>query len=222
MAVLVALAPVLYRRYDRGTYAWQSAFFKLAIVALCRIWYRLRVVGEGTVPRDGPVILAANHTCSIDPLLLVCICPGRVPVFFVAEEFSGAPVVRRAVRLSESVAVKRDGTDFGATRAVLRRLSDGKPVGIFPEGRIAEPGQRLEPKAGVALLALRTGAPVIPIHIAGTRYSSSVFWPIFFRHRARVTIGRPVDLSDIDPDRRDHARLALATDRIMQAIRDLA
>ena len=219
--VLLAGA-ALYRRYDRGTYSLEVAVSKLLAVLICRLWYGLRRVGDGTIPPDGPVIVAANHTCSIDPVLLTALCPRRYIGFLIAREYSNIPIIRYWVKMVECIPVNRDGLDAPAARAAMRHLRAGKVLGIFPEGRILPPGEAADPKEGVAMLALRTGARVIPAYISGTRYADSIYASIFLPHRARVAFGPPVDLSRYLPTRRERETVAAAAEAIMQAIRALA
>jgi 1-acyl-sn-glycerol-3-phosphate acyltransferase len=186
-----------------------------------RVWYRLRREGPCTVPARGPVLLVANHTCAADPLLIIAACPHRVPGFLIAREFSAVPLFRRLTDMIQCIPVRRDGQDVQATKAAVRRLREGGMLAIFIEGRIPRPGQVLPPKEGPALLALRSGATVIPVHIRGTKYSESVAWSYFQRHRARVRFGPPVALADLAGTR---SRVAVreATDRIHAAIQSLA
>ena len=219
--LILVLAPIVYRRYDGGRYGYWIAACKIVTVGYCRLWFRLRCVGEGKIPTDGPVIVVANHTVSIDPVLLSAVCPGRHISFLIADEYTTIPVLRRIIKWLECIPVKRDGLDTAATRTAMRRLRAGHILGIFPEGGIPRPNETLEAKDGAALLALRTGAPVIPVHISGTIYSDSVVYPVFLPHRARLTIGPPVDLEPYRATMRDRATVAAATAEILRCIRML-
>jgi 1-acyl-sn-glycerol-3-phosphate acyltransferase len=97
-------------------------------------------------------------------------------------------------------------------------------VGIFIQGRISPADQPAEPKDGVALLALRSGATVIPAHISGTEYRESILGGFLARHRVLVRFGAPVDLSEFADrsGRASRGRLAAATRRIAAAIDALA
>src|SRR5262249_38880302 len=76
----------------------------------------------------------------------------------------------RLVKMVECVPVNRTGMDVASVKAALRHLKDGRVLGIFPQGGIRRPGEPLEIREGVGLLALRSGATVIPAYISGTRY----------------------------------------------------
>lgn len=202
---------------------------RLAVVVkinelLCRLWYRWRQVGPCTVPRTGAVIITANHTCTADPLFLCAGCTYRKVSFLIAREYANLPIWRFFVRLVECIPVRRDGNDVAATKEALRRLQDGKAMGIFIQGRIPPPGQAVPPRDGVALLALHTGATVIPVHISGTKYRDSILGGFLARHRVRIRFGEPVDLTEFADSsggvRRQ--RLAAATQRIAAAIEALA
>lgn len=160
----------------------------------CAWWFRLKRIGPCTVPPTGPVIVASNHTSSIDPLLLNAAMPRRFVGFLIARRYYNIPVFGRFIRMVGCVPVERTGRDLPALRAALRCLKGGGVLGVFPEGTIPRPGQKLPPKPGAALLALRSDAALVPVHISGTRYSDSVVLPFFMRHRARVRFGRPIDL----------------------------
>ncbi len=187
---------------------------------ICRFWYRSHRIGPCTVPRSGPVIITANHTCPADPLLICAWCTHRPISFMIAQEFSNIPVARYFVRLIECIPVRRDGQDAASVKKAMRKLNEGAALGIFIQGRIPKPDETVEPKDGVALLALRTGATVIPVHISGTRYTESVARGFFVRHRGEVRFGQPVDLSGFSgkPTREDTAK---ATATIFQAIKKL-
>ena len=188
---------------------------------LTRFWYRLERIGPPTVPRDGGVIVTANHGCSADPLLLISCAPYRPPSFMVAREYSNLPIARFFTNLIGCIPVNRTGQDTAATKQALRRLKAGNAMGIFIEGRLVAPGEVAEPRDGVALLALRSGAAVIPAHISGTNYSPSVAKGLLGRHRARVRFGPPVDLDDLRDAEDRRAALKTATARIYAAIQAL-
>lgn len=195
---------------------WQvNAFY-------CRFWFGLKRIGPCTVPESGPVILASNHTATIDPLLLVAASPRRHPSFLMAVEYYHLPVAWRFFRMIDCVPVDRESADPAAVRSALAHLQAGKVLGIFPEGGVPRPGEVRRARPGVGMLALRSEAAVIPAHISGTRYSPRVAPPFFHRHRARVRFGEPVDLSEFQQMSDRRAAYQAAADRIMQAIRQLA
>jgi len=189
---------------------------------LVRFWYRLEGVGRCTVPRTGPVILTSNHICAADPITLCAACPHRAPAFLVAKEFVNLPFARHFLPMIECIPVRREERDIEATKAAIRRLRDGKMLAIFIEGRIAPPGTSEPPKEGVAVLALRTGAAVVPAHISGNVYSGGILREMFARHRTRIRFGPPVDLSAFASTAAGRPDVRAATEKIYAAIMSLA
>lgn len=199
--------------------------------SFCVAIHRLVVIVPAPLPSSGPAILVCNHTSGIDNLILQAGCD-RVLGFLIAREFHEARFIGPIARLIGCIPVRRDGRDLTAAREALRALEAGRVVPIFPEGRInPDSGRSFGPgKPGAAFLALRTEAPVIPAYIRGTPATRSVWRAILTPSRTRVIFGPAIELSDLrqlqtlheDRDRSvDRARTVEATDRIMQAIRDL-
>jgi 1-acyl-sn-glycerol-3-phosphate acyltransferase len=187
----------------------------------CHWWFRLKREGLCTIPGQGPVIVVANHTCSIDPILIIASCPNRVVSFMVAHEYANIPIARHLLRVTECIPVKRDRIDATALKTAIRHLNAGKVLGIFIEGRIAPPGEEVEPKDGAALLAIKTGAKIVPVHVSGTVYDDNIAKSFFRRVHARVRYGKPIDLSSYG-DRPDKETLAAISQMLMEKIRELA
>ncbi len=209
-------------RLGRGVHGARLTFAENLTEFVAKLWWRFKRIGPSTVPRDGPVIIAANHPCSADPLFLCAAAPYRAISFLVAEEYTNWPIARSFMRLVECIPVRRGTRDTSATKQAIRHLRAGKALGIFIEGRTVSPGETVEPKDGVAVLALKTGAKVIPAYISGTIYSGEIISGLFARHRARVRFGPPVDLSEFEKDRPDRQTVRAATRKIFTAINNLA
>ena len=97
----------------------------------------------------------------------------------------------------------------------------GRVVGIFPEGGIVADGQTYNVRSGVAMMALKSGAPVIPAAIRGIRPSSDIVAGLLRRTRPEVIFGPPVDLSEFKGRKATPAELEAVTARIMNAIKAL-
>jgi 1-acyl-sn-glycerol-3-phosphate acyltransferase len=169
------------------------------IRAYSRLWHRCTLTGVERIPRTGPVLLMANHTCSADPAFLSTAASPRVSGFLLAEEYYRLPGLHLLFRRIGCVPVRRDGRDVAAIRQALARLRAGQVLGIFPEGGLSNAG-RGRPRrgrAGVALLALRSRAPVCPVLIQGGPQTGDILtaWLGLSAARTRVIIGPPVDLS---------------------------
>lgn len=185
-------------------------------------WCRLKRAGPCTIPTRGPAILAANHAAGIDPLLIISTSPHRVPRFVVERQYYSAPLWGWFIRLIRCIPVNRAQPGPSTLAECLRGLAAGDVVGIFPQGTFEKPGDApLEARIGIGLLALKSGAPVIPVHLSGQAYSESPFGALFRRHRAVVRYGKPVDLRDLAPRARERETQQRAAERIMAAVRAL-
>jgi len=189
---------------------------------ISRFWWRMQRLGPATLPREGGVIITANHTSSVDPFLLHTAATYRLISYMFAKEHAEKPFIRWFAKKVECILVKRDGQDTGATKQAMRFLREGKVVGIFIEGGIVPPGEKAQPKDGVALLALRTGATVIPAYISGVTYYDSMLLGFIMRHRARVRMGKPVDLSAYSDGKPSRDQIREATRKIYAAVQALS
>ncbi len=223
LGLLIALR-VAWRIYRRNVNAspvttvvwWTVRFYGY-------FWCRLRRIGPNTIPRSGPVILAANHTAGVDPILLQATSTHRLISFLVAQEYYRVPVARQFMDLVRCVPIDRKNPGRAFLTACLKRLKEGRVLGVFPQGTFERPGESPpEPKSGIGLLALRAGAAVIPVHISGTRYFESPFRSYFSRHEVRIRYGPPIDFSDLSGRERDPAAPRLVSERIMERINELA
>ena len=143
---------------------------RYAAVWLDRNWL-LRTHGEENVPRQGPVILAANHIGWLDGPVLFLKAPRPAHALVKRELFVGK--TGRFLTAAAQIPVNRLGTDIGALRTAAESLLADQVVIIYPEGRRGA-GELRTIKSGVAWLALVSGAPVVPVAIFGTRPTGGV------------------------------------------------
>ncbi len=157
-----------------------------------RAVHRLRIFPPtDVVPRSGPAILVANHRSGVDPILIAILTQRRVR-FLMAREYYEVYGLKWAFRSLGCIPVNRDGNDLGATKSALKALRHGEVIGIFPQGGIRDAKGSLEGKAGVALLSLRSGAPVVPFYIYGSRNLDSVGLSLITPSRTWVNCGVPL------------------------------
>ncbi|GII99141.1 1-acyl-sn-glycerol-3-phosphate acyltransferase [Sediminihabitans luteus] len=176
-----------------------------------------RVTGAEHVPATGPVILAANHTGVVDGPLLLGVAPRGLHVLVKQEMFHGP--VGAVLRAAGQIPVDRDGgrAALVTARAVLER---GDAVGVFPEGNRGR-GDASSGRAGVAWLALHSGAPVVPVAMLGTRRTgeSTNHLP-GLRRRIEVEMGAPVTVRRA-PGTSGRQALADANEQVRAALADL-
>jgi 1-acyl-sn-glycerol-3-phosphate acyltransferase len=188
---------------------------------LARILFDARVEGVEHVPRTGAFIVVSNHCSNLDPPLIGWATgnlAGRIVHFMAKIEMRGWPIVGWLATQSAVYFVRRGERDRAAQRFSLEALAAGRPIGMFPEGTRSRDGRLKAGKAGAALLAMRSGAPLLPVAIAGTHriFPGRSRWP--HATRIRIRIGEPFSLPHQATGRLDRAVLEDATGRIMAEI----
>jgi 1-acyl-sn-glycerol-3-phosphate acyltransferase len=131
-------------------------------------WFDLRVDGLEHLPTSGPYLIAANHHNYLDGIVLGVTVPEPISFLVMPRVWRATPLHPLFHRNIRSIPIDLERADVSALRRALQILQEGRVVGIFPEGPFSVRG-RLEPGLpGVALLALRSGVPVVPAGIRGT------------------------------------------------------
>lgn len=161
LGIVVMLLPGLERRRRAA-----GALIRTALL-LCGL--PLRVTGLQRLPA-GPCMVAANHASYLDGLLLTAALPPRFS-YIVKDDVAGWPWVGSVLQRLGVVFIPRAETRGAARtmRALLRRLRAGESLGIFPEGTFRGDAILLPFKQGGFLLAMRSGVPVVPVAIHGSR-----------------------------------------------------
>lgn len=152
-----------------------------------------QVKGKDNVPGDGALIVVANHLNLADPPILGSSL-GRKAIFMAKEELFRSKLLGYLVRSFGAFPVHREQLDRGALRQAKRVLADGMALIMFPEGSRSKNARLQQALPGSALIALRNGAPVLPVGITGTDKFKGVLW-LLRRPRVTVNIGRPFSLS---------------------------
>jgi 1-acyl-sn-glycerol-3-phosphate acyltransferase len=167
------------------------ALLKPLAVALMRLFFRVEGCGAEHVPAEGPVLIVANHSSVLDPPLVGGMCPRQLTFLAKAELFR-IPGFGGLIRRLGARPLRREGADPSALRTAQRVLAEGKALLVFPEGTRGEEGALREAKPGAALLAVQSGATVVPAYVRG----SGRAWPRGQRlprpAKVVVTFGAPL------------------------------
>lgn len=169
--------------------------------------FRLKAEGKENIPKEGAVVLCANHTSNWDPPVLGTLLERKVHYMAKAELFE-LPVLKQVLPRIGAFPVKRGGVSKESIRLSLQLLKNGEIIGVFPEGTRSNAGGM--GKKGAASLAIKSGATVIPAAIIG---NYSLFRPM------KVVYGPPIDLSEFADAGSEG--LEQATDKIMSVIREM-
>jgi 1-acyl-sn-glycerol-3-phosphate acyltransferase len=181
-----------------------------ARMALWLARVRLEVRGKENIPQDRAVVFMPNHQSNSDPPAVIVVLP---PVLvMVKKEFFRVPVLGRAMRMRGFVPVDRKNREraIQAVERAAESLKAGKSFLAYPEGT-RSPDGRLQPfKKGVFMMALKAGAPIVPVSISGSNKIMRKGEARLHAGTVRITIHEPVPTQDCSID--DRAR-------IMEAVR---
>jgi 1-acyl-sn-glycerol-3-phosphate acyltransferase len=197
---------------------------KGALTPIQRGLYRLRLDGRDRVPKQGPVILAVNHRSFMDSIFLPLVIRRRVTFVAKAEYFDDKRMAW-FFRGVGQIPIRREGGSASerALASATEVLEQGGVFGIYPEGTRSRDGYLHRGHTGVARLALRTGAPIVPVGMIGTDeiQPTDKKLPRVLR-TLEIRFGSPIAIDRYSG--REHDRLALRqiTDEVMFEIQQLS
>lgn len=196
------------------------AFLRIVAKGLVALGVRMEVEGLENIPDTGPFFLVGNHQSVLDPIIIQGACPRPVHTFTKSTQFSGAFRRWLTTRVN-GIPTRRYRIDPQVVRVALRRLSEGKAVGVYPEGERSWDGTLQPFRQGTVRLLLKAGVPVVPCGISG----SYDVWPRWSRkirrRRAVVRFGAPIRWPAMRDRRERDAALPAATEALRQALFDL-
>lgn len=155
------------------------------------LFYRVKVEGTENIPEDGPLLLYANHPSAWDMILIGCYMKRQVHFMAKVELFKN-PLLAFLFRSLGAFPVSRGKGDVGSVKTVFRLLNKGKVVGIFPEGTRTPRKDPSRGKAGAAMFAIHSKAPILPV---------GVVWNKRWFSRLRLVFGKPftLDVNEEEP-----------------------
>lgn len=201
-------------------YQFKKKFiYKAALAAtkiICDVFGRIDISGYENIP-EGPFIIAGNHVSYLDPFAMAFFPEDEISVV-ARDTLMSNPFSKLLLTNMNAIPIKRgDSGNLGVFRLLLSHIKAGRSVLIFPEGTRSADGSLLPGKAGVGLLAMKAGVPILPIRSWG-------FEEILPRSnklnsgRIVMRIGKPIQLKDIDPGKNASDRAQQIVDAIMANI----
>ncbi len=175
----------LYKPYKMPPSLW--AFLRTIVRALFPVIVRIRLQGRERVPQEGAFILASNHLSWID-VALIPIYLSR-PVVYMAKDETFRGKVAWLVRFMGAFPVKRGEGDRQALRAADEQLKMGNILVMFPEGTRSKTHTMGVAHAGLGMIALRAGVPIVPVAVWGSEKVLKTFRPT-----VNVMYGEPMFL----------------------------
>lgn len=180
----------------RGTRWYFFVLWVARHIALRLFSGGLKIIGRENIPLEGPVILAPNHVSNFDPPVVSCGSP-RCVVFLAKEELFKPPLFGPLIRSLNAYPVKRGAGDTTAVRLALEKLAEGHCLIIFPEGTRGDGRTLLPLQPGVAVLAKRSGAKVVPTGVYGTHKALPKGRKLPRFSRLRVAYGQPFTFAEV-------------------------
>jgi 1-acyl-sn-glycerol-3-phosphate acyltransferase len=201
---------------------------ELVVSPVLRTYFRPDVIGREYVPEVGPVIIAANHLSACDEVFTPVAARRQVYYFAKAEYFTG-PGLRGAIVASVFRGLRQVPVDRSDPRAAAATidvgvdlLAQGKALGIYPEGTRSADGRLHKFRTGVARLALRSGAPVVPVGLVGTDAVLPRGGRVWHRSPLAVHFGEPLTFAGRAQEERSARVLREVTETIRTAVQKLS
>ena len=189
------------------------------------ILFRPKVKGLRNVPATGPLIIASNHLSFSDSIFMPLVVPRKV-TFLAKSEYFTSPGPKGLLKKLTFIALGQVPVDRSGGRRSeaalitgLKVLSEGKCLGIYPEGTRSPDGRLYKGRTGIARLAIESGAPIVPVAMFNTEKIQPTGQVIPNIQRVGMTFGEPMYF---DGDSTDLAYLRVVTDQIMNRIQELS
>lgn len=193
---------------------WYRIFRVLSVILL-RLFFRLKIEGVENLPKKNNFIVVANHLSFMDPLVVAAAVPKRIYCIAARELYA----IPHLSWLLKRLAALPTGS---SSKEAIDLLMSDKVVGLFPEGGISRDGNLREFRRGAALLAHKTGRPIVPCAIKGTFEALPLksrlpkwFAPV------KIRIGKPIYLLKEFHEEIDDPYLQEGMFRVRNAIKEL-
>lgn len=169
--------------------------------------FRINIEGLENIDENDKIIVCANHKSLLDPIFLAIALP-RDLYFMAKKELFDVPVLKSALKSFGAFPVDRFGRDLKALRYSVSLLKDSKTLGIFPEGTRVSESKRENVKDGVAFIAIKSDADIVPVEIVST------YKPF---KKTNILVKQPIRVNDFKSMKNKDA-MKLITDKVYEKI----
>lgn len=184
---------------------------KQAVKLFYKIMFRMDIEGEENIPTEGNAVLCCNHMSNYDPMTMAAFT--KRPVRYIAKkELFANKFLSKLMYGLGAFPVDRETTDMKALKTAIKLLKNGEMLGIFAEGTRVKEGEEKAAKAGVALFALKGGAPIVPVAVSST-YK--------FRSVVHIRYGKPIYLDEYKGQKVTTEMMEEITENVMKKVREM-
>lgn len=189
-------------------------FIKGLVFPLYKLFFRVKVIGKGNIPKNGGYIICSNHLSFFDPLFIFFNFTKRPIHFMSKEENFNNKIFGFILKKCYAFPVTRGKGDMNAIEHAVELIKNGDILGLYPEGTRSKDGTPGRAKSGCAVIANRTGADVLPVAVY-SKGKIKLFSKITF------VIGKPISAKEIAFDENSKDNLRRVSTLIMGKIVDL-
>ncbi|MEJ6020469.1 lysophospholipid acyltransferase family protein [Corynebacterium sp. H113] len=207
---------------------WYWFFKNILIGPFLRVWNRPFYKGGEKIPETGGALMVNNHLAVMDHFFFPLVCDRQLTFLAKQEYFTNPGLVGRIQKFfftsAGQVPINRESGDAArdALQAGLKVLERGDLIGLSAEGTRSPDGRLYKGKTGAARMALKSGAPVVPVALINTEKANPIGTWIPRPYRVGVVVGDPIDPADYADITDEYQAARALTDDIMKALQELS
>ena len=178
-----------FHRAARKGVGWTYTFVRIILTLPTLLIWRVRQIGVGNVPKDGPLVLAPNHFSQMDHFFAGVYLRRKIR-FMAKSQLFGPPVLTYIYKHGGVFPIRRGHHDEEAMETARILVEQGEMLLIYAEGGRSRSQELGEPKPGIGRIALETGAPIVPVAIYGSEHARQ--WKRLRFPKVTVQFGEPL------------------------------
>lgn len=178
---------------------------------ILKVLRRWEIHGRENMPAEGGIVIVANHNSLWDPVIVGCAFDRNVRYMAKEELYQVNPMFTWLLRKLLTFPVKRGQADRAALKHALEILKGGGIIGLFPEGSRSKSGDIQEARNGAAMLAIKSGAAILPVGVKGAKG-----WG-----RVEVYVGKPISTAQFADQKINKELLSTFSQEFMKEIEEL-